>query len=428
MRACSTRLARPLLSSSDVPGTVTTPTTSAPSLNSGRKFRPTCDMQIALARKAAAVGAATNHGCRSDRSRTPSYSRFSSSTLQASRPEVTALHRGRRYEHSAGVTVRATAMDAASATVKETPSGRSSRPSTPERKKKGEKTSRMMKVAKTIDARTSTVASTTTVAIGRRRSVESLLFSFRRRTMFSTQMMASSTTTPMAMAMPPSVIVLMLASKMRSVSTAVSSDKGIASNVMTLGRRLMVKNTTTTTTMRPPSIRAVIVLAIDASMKLACRNRFLLITMPSGSASWISSSARSSLRVSSSVLAPGCFWTARITAGSMMGPHSWSRRDAAAVPRFTAAPTRTSPRSLTRTGTPSAMATIVPAMSSSERILPMPWMSVSWLPCARIPADTFSLARRKASATLPTVSRCAESRVGESATWYCFVSPPIGVT
>ena len=59
-------------------------------------------------------------------------------------------------------------------------------------------------------------------------------FSRSRRTTFSTSMIASSTSAPMAIAMPPSVIVLMFAPNARSARTAAASDSGIAVSVIAL--------------------------------------------------------------------------------------------------------------------------------------------------------------------------------------------------
>jgi hypothetical protein len=66
--------------------------------------------------------------------------------------------RGRSREHSAGVSVSATSSEAVNETQNAIPSGRSRRPSTPERKKSGVKTSRMITVASTVEALTSTLA------------------------------------------------------------------------------------------------------------------------------------------------------------------------------------------------------------------------------------------------------------------------------
>src|SRR5215470_2166414 len=99
-------------------------------------------------------------------------------------------------------------------------SGVRRRPSTPARPKIGRKTRTMMIVAKTIDVRISSVASRTISALGRCSSASFARFSRRRLTTFSTSMIASSTSAPMAMAMPPSVIVLIVAPKARSTRIA----------------------------------------------------------------------------------------------------------------------------------------------------------------------------------------------------------------
>ena len=176
----------------------------------------------------------------------------------------------------------------------------------------------------------------------------------------------------MAMAMPPSVIVLMLAPKARSVRIAVTSESGMASSVMKLARMLARKSTTTMMTKMPPSRRASIVFCTDALMKSACRNSFLLMTIPSGTVVWISSKARSSFCVTSSVLALGCLSTAMTTAGSMMGSQPGPRRDAQPVPRRIAEPSMTVPRSLTLIGVPSRTVTTVSAISATDPMRPIP--------------------------------------------------------
>ena len=57
-------------------------------------------------------------------------------------------------------------------------------------------------------------------------------------------MIASSTSAPMAMAMPPSVIVLIVAPNARSTSTAAASDSGIAVSVIAAARRLARNSST----------------------------------------------------------------------------------------------------------------------------------------------------------------------------------------
>ena len=58
-------------SSSEVPGTVTTLTVSAPSLNSGRKAEPSAGTAAAVRASAAPAPASTRFGCRSTSSNTP---------------------------------------------------------------------------------------------------------------------------------------------------------------------------------------------------------------------------------------------------------------------------------------------------------------------------------------------------------------------
>ena len=127
----------------------------------------------------------------------------------------------------------------------------------PARPKTGRNTSTMMTVANTIDDRISSVASRTTTADGRRSASGLALFSRRRRTTFSTSMIASSTSAPMAIAMPPSVIVLMPTPNARSASTAAASDSGIAVSVMAPARRFARNSSTITMTRMPPSRSAV---------------------------------------------------------------------------------------------------------------------------------------------------------------------------
>ena len=55
-------------------------------------------------------------------------------------------------------------------------------------------------------------------------------------------MIASSTSAPMAIAMPPSVIVLIVAPNARSTRIAAASDSGIAVSVMAAARRFARKS------------------------------------------------------------------------------------------------------------------------------------------------------------------------------------------
>ncbi len=173
----------------------------------------------------------------------------------------------------------------------------------------------MMTVANTIDDRISSVASRTMVAAGSRSASGLARFSRSRLTTFSTSTIASSTRSPTAMAIPPSVIVLMPAPKARSASTAAASDSGIAVSVMALARVLARNRRTMNTTSTPPSRSARNMFATATSMKSAWRKIRLSMVMPEGSSCWRVSSSRSSRLVTSIVLAPGCFCTPTMTAG-----------------------------------------------------------------------------------------------------------------
>jgi hypothetical protein len=139
----------------------------------------------------------------------------------------------------------------------------------------------------------------------------------------------------MAMAMPPSVIVLIVAPNAFRVSAAVTSDSGIARRVMRLARRFPRNRSTVTTTRMPPSRSASSTFRTATAMKSAWRKIRRSIVIPSGSVARISSSVASKAFVRASVLAPGCFWMPRMTAG-------FARADPS--PRLIASPIRTSPR------------------------------------------------------------------------------------
>jgi len=127
----------------------------------------------------------------------------------------------------------------------------------------------MITVAKTIDDRTSSVASRTMVAAGSCSGAGFARFSRNRLTTFSTSMMASSTSAPMAIARPPSVMVLMPMPNARIVNTAAASDNGIAVSVIAAARALARNSRTTRMTRIPPSRRARTTLSIATSMKSA---------------------------------------------------------------------------------------------------------------------------------------------------------------
>ena len=93
-------------------------------------------------------------------------------------------------------------------------------------------------------------------ALGGATSAGSAAFSRSRRKTFSTSITASSTRAPMAMAIPPRVMVLMVAPNACKIRTVVRSDRGIAVNVMKAALRLARKSSTMAMTRIPPSRRA----------------------------------------------------------------------------------------------------------------------------------------------------------------------------
>jgi hypothetical protein len=151
----------------------------------------------------------------------------------------------------------------------------------------------MITVAKTIDERISSVASRTMSDADRRSSTGFVWFSRSRRTTFSTSMMASSTSAPMAIAIPPSVIVLMPTPKARSASTPAASDNGIAVSVIPAARRLARNSSTTTMTRIPPLRSASTTLSTATWMKSDCRKMRRSMVIPGGSSCWSVSSSRS---------------------------------------------------------------------------------------------------------------------------------------
>ena len=225
-----------------------------------------------------------------------------------------------------------------------------------------------MTVANTMDVRISSVASRTTSRFGRRSDSGLAPFSRSRRTTFSTSMIASSTSAPIAIAIPPSVIVLMDAPKARSTRIAAASESGIAVSVMAAARRFARNSSTTTTTSSPPLSNALTTLSTATSMKSAWRKILRSILIPSGSSRWSVSSSRSSRAVSSIVFAPGCFWTPTMTAGLPLRDPS---------PRFNAPPSRTSATSLMSTDRAPRRATTLSLISSGLRTRPMAWSTYS---------------------------------------------------
>ena len=175
-------------------------------------------------------------------------------------------------------------------------------------------------------------------------------------------MMASSTRAPIEIARPPSVMVLMVAPRALMTSIAAASESGIAVRVIAAARKLARKSSTIATTSRPPSRSALTTFWTATSMKSAWRKIRRSMAMPSGSSRCRASSSRSRRAVSSTVLAPGCFCTPTITAGLPLREPS---------PRFSAAPSRTSATSRTRTERSRRSATTLLPISSGVRTRPM---------------------------------------------------------
>ena len=119
----------------------------------------------------------------------------------------------------------------------------------------------------------------------------------------------------MAMVKPPRVMVLRVAPKSDRMRTPDTRERGMATAEMSVARTLPRNRKRTTSTRMAPSRSARVTLRMATSMKSAWRKFSFSITTPGGSARATPSSAASMRRVSSSVLAPGCFWTERMTAG-----------------------------------------------------------------------------------------------------------------
>ena len=112
-------------------------------------------------------------------------------------------------------------------------------------------------------------------------------------------------------------------------------DSGIAVSVIRLVRKFHRNTNRTTNTQTVPSRIASTTLSIGASMKSAWRKMFALdLHVPGGSVALdLVQHPVDPRRQSPSVLAPGCFWTVRITAGPPADPPSSSDADAAVAAR-----------------------------------------------------------------------------------------------
>ncbi len=127
-------------------------------------------------------------------------------------------------EASTGVTVRATTLDAATASTYDSASGLANAPPTPLRTTMGATAGRTTSVAKKAGLRTAAVASTTTSPADRWSAECRPSCSPRRR---STAITTSSTMTPIATASPATTIMLKDAPRRSSTQMAAISDSTI---------------------------------------------------------------------------------------------------------------------------------------------------------------------------------------------------------
>ena len=222
---------------------------------------------------------------------------------------------GSRSRHSAGVNVSDTTIEAINAARYAKPSGRSSSPSIPGKKKSGANAAAITNVAKRMAPRTSEEAVKIVSSTDLRRSTGRASFCRKRRNTFSTSMMASSTKAPMAMVRPPRVMVSMASPKIENVSTPATREVGKARAEIRVDRASPRKSSRTSTTRMAPSTSAVLTLVMAISMKSACRKFSRSRRIPAGNDDSSSASRRSIARVSWRVLAPGCFCTESTTAG-----------------------------------------------------------------------------------------------------------------
>ncbi len=135
-----------------------------PSLNGGRKLRPSEKNIASATATPPPVTPRTTRLCSNAHCKARPYHRFShfeSATSRASRPPSSRLH-------NTGVRVSATKVEAANAAINAIPRGTSILPSIPERKKSGTKLAMIMSVELRIGILTSRDASYTTSITGLR--------------------------------------------------------------------------------------------------------------------------------------------------------------------------------------------------------------------------------------------------------------------
>ena len=104
----------------------------------------------------------------------------------------------------------------------------------------------------------------------------------RRRIIFSTSTTASSTSPPMAIAIPPSVMVLIDWSKSSNTIPVIKMDSGIEVSAMSAGRTEPKKAYKMMPTQKEARINLYFSVVIDASIKLACLKVICGFSIPAG--------------------------------------------------------------------------------------------------------------------------------------------------
>ena len=271
----------------------------------------------------------------------------------------------------------------------------------------GTNTSITISEAKTTAERTSSEAASTTANAGLGSTASR--FSRSRRAIFSTSMIASSTTSPSAMTRPAIIITLIVAPDQSSIRPAPSSDSGIATRLIVACRQSRVKRNSTAATSAQPIISARVRLSIERSMKVAGR-KMVVSTFTSLRPGFSSANAASTARVSSSVLAVGCFSTISM----MPGPSSMM-----ALPIGALKPSTTRATSPILTGASPACLTTACASSAAVCTVPVCWTARRWLGVSTNPPPPTSTASPAAARTSASVTPAARRRSGSTSTCNC---------
>ena len=352
---------RPTLSDSsrETPGRVLTLMVNEPSLNAGRKLLPRVQNAAMASTSRTPTPPRTDFLWDRAHFRAISYLDLNHLTISGSLPFLSPAPLPRSRLQRTGVNVRATNVEANRAVMNAIPRGLSILPSIPERKNSGMKLTTIMNVEFNIGRRTSREASNTTSSTPFLRSAGRRRFALRCLKTFSTSTIASSTREPMAIAIPPILIVLMVSPMNFNVKTDTNKDRGMVTRDMRVVLTFIRKRKRMMTTNSPPSMRDFLILSMQLSMNLCCRNMSVATWTSDGSWERSSSMAASSLAVSSMVLASGCFVTVIRTAGLPL----WE-----AVPSFgDLEPVLISATSASVTGaSPSSLTTACPMASTSE--------------------------------------------------------------